>query len=104
MIDRGMDVHDAVIAPRILWGGEPTSRPYIEIFDPITEADLEGLRDMGFSDFIELRYPPSGKVKPNEFGGVNAVGYDPDTRTYTGIGDPRRWGSALGPRVVMTHD
>jgi gamma-glutamyltranspeptidase/glutathione hydrolase len=104
MIDRGMDVHDAVTAPRILWGGEPTSRPYVEAFDPITDADIEGLREMGFSDFIELRYPPSGTVKPNDFGGVNAVAYDPATRTFSGIGDPRRWGSAKGLKAVAPSE
>jgi gamma-glutamyltranspeptidase/glutathione hydrolase len=104
MVDRGMDVHDAVTAPRVLWGGLPTSKAYIEIFDPITEADLDGLRDMGFSEFTELRYPPSGKVKPNDFGGVNAVAYDPGTGTYTGVGDPRRWGSAMGLKAVAPSE
>jgi gamma-glutamyltranspeptidase/glutathione hydrolase len=104
MVDRGMDVHDAVTAPRVLWGGLPTSKAYIEIFDPITDTDLEGLRKMGFSDFIELRYPPSGKVKANDFGGVNAVAYDPGTKTFSGIGDPRRWGSAMGLKAVAPSE
>jgi len=104
MVDRGMDVHEAVAAPRVLWGGFPTSKAYVEIFDPITDADLEGLREMDFSDFIELRYPPSGKVKPNDFGGVNAVAYDPGTERFTGIGDPRRCGSAMGLKAVAPSE
>jgi hypothetical protein len=34
------------------------------------------------------------------YGGVNAVTYDPTTGLYAGVGDPRRFGSAMGPRVI----
>ena len=40
----------------------------------------------------------------NDFGGVNAVAYDPGTGTYTGVGDPRRWGSAMGLKAVAPSE
>ena len=33
-------------------------------------------------------------------GGVNAVSYDPTTGIFSGVGDPRRSGYALGPWAV----
>ncbi|MCW8984177.1 MAG: gamma-glutamyltransferase family protein, partial [Thermoanaerobaculales bacterium] len=104
MVDRNMGVRDAVTAPRILWGGIPQATGYFEVVDPITAEDVDALVKMGFEDMKLLRYPPSGKIKKNDFGGVNAVAYDPQTGFFTGVGDPRRWGSAMGPRVVPAHD
>jgi len=104
MVDRNMGVRDAVTAPRVLWGGDPPAAAYIEVFDPITKKDIRALRRMGFADITDLRYPPSGKTKMGDFGAINAVAYDPETRIFTGVGDPRRYGSAMGPRVVPVRD
>ena len=54
-----------------------------------------------------LGYPPPEAPEDatvTKFGGVNAIGYDPQTRVFTGVGDPRRYGSAMGPRAVAIHD
>jgi hypothetical protein len=60
----------------------------------------KALEQMGFPDLKHLRYPPSGEVKMNDLGGVNAIAFEPETSVFTGIGDPRRYGSAMGPRVI----
>ena len=104
MVDRNMGVRDAVTAPRVLWGGNEHITASIEVFGPITKADVAALERMGFVDIIKLRYPPSGETKPNDFGGVNAVAYDPETGVFTGVGDPRRYGSAKGPRAVVDRE
>jgi len=107
MVDRGMTVRDAVTAPRVVWGGMTWKRAHTEVVDPITEEDVVALEQMGFENMTVLRYPPP--VAPEDttvtkFGGVNAVAFNPDTGVFTGVGDPRRWGSAMGPRVVAIHD
>ncbi len=82
-------------------------RAHVEVVDPITEEDVAALERMGFENMTVLRYPPS--VAPDDttvtkFGGVNAVAFNPDTGVFTGVGDPRRWGSAMGPRVVVARE
>jgi gamma-glutamyltranspeptidase len=95
-----MSLREAVAAPRILWGGLPDVSLFIEVVDPITDADVENFEHMGFAAMTPLHYPPKGKTKAGDFGAANAVAWDPDTGVFTGVGDPRRWGSAMGPRMV----
>jgi len=107
MVDRGMGVRDAVTAPRVVWGGVSRKRAHVEVVDPITEEDVVALELMGFKDMTVLRYPPPEAPEDTsvtKFGGVNAIGYDPQTGEFTGVGDPRRWGSAMGPRVVAVRE
>jgi len=107
MVDRGMGVRDAVTAPRILWGGVNRKRAHVEVVDPITEDDVVALEQMGFKRMTVLRYPPPeapGDTSVARFGGVNAVAYNSQTGVFTGVGDPRRWGSAKGPRVVAPNE
>ncbi len=104
LIDRKMGVRNAVTAPRIVWGGLPHPSVYIEVFDPISGEVVEAFEEMGFKDMKALRYPPSGKTKKNDFGGINAVAFDPVTRVFTGVGDPRRYGSAMGPKEIRDRD
>jgi len=104
MVDRGMDVRDAVTAPRVLWGGVSRKRVYLELVEPISEADAEAVEQMGYENMTILQYPPPGDDTMAKFGGVNAVAYDPRTGIFTGVGDPRRYGSAMGPRVIAAHD
>ncbi len=107
MVDRGMSVGDAVTAPRVVWGGMTSKRAHVEVVDPITEEHLVALEQMGFENMTVLRYPPPETPEDatvTKFGGVNAIGYDPQTGEFTGVGDPRRWGSALGPRVVAVRE
>lgn len=107
MVDRGMSVRDAVTAPRVVWGGMSRKRAHIEVVDPISEEDVLALQQMGFENMTVLRYPPPDAPEDTsvtKFGGVNAIGYDPETGEFTGVGDPRRWGSAMGPRVVTVRE
>jgi gamma-glutamyltranspeptidase/glutathione hydrolase len=106
LVDRGMGIRDAVTAPRVLWGGvDEGKRAHIEIVDPISESDVATLERIGYEDITVLRYPPTpGDWTIANFGGVNAVAFDPKTVSYSGVGDPRRFGSAMGPRVVAGDD
>jgi gamma-glutamyltranspeptidase/glutathione hydrolase len=104
MVDRRMDVRDAVTAPRIIWGGTTYIRVFVEVVDPITEKDVSHLEEIGYEAMTVLHYPPPGDDTMAKFGGVNAVGFDPQTGSFTGVADPRRWGSAMGPRVIGFRD
>ena len=107
MVDRGMGVRDAVTAPRVVWGGVEWQRAHVEVVDPITGEDVNALEQMGFKRMTVLRYPPPDVPSDTtvaKFGGVNAIGYEPQTGVFSGVGDPRRWGSAMGPRVIAAHE
>jgi gamma-glutamyltranspeptidase/glutathione hydrolase len=102
MVDRDQGLRDAVVAPRVLWGGITSLRAFVEIAPPITEADVKALDELGYQGMTSLSFPPvvSDFVK---FGGVNAVGWDANQMTFVGVGDPRRHGSARGPEVVAAR-
>jgi gamma-glutamyltranspeptidase/glutathione hydrolase len=101
LIDRKMSLGDAVVAPRVLWNSaHDPQRLVIEIADPITEEDANRLESFGFEHQFRHPTPPAPTIDSAFFGGVNAVLYDPSTGVFTGVGDPRRYGFALGPRVV----
>ncbi|MEJ2580647.1 MAG: gamma-glutamyltransferase [Acidobacteriota bacterium] len=100
IVDRGMRLRESVAAPRILWGGMTRRRAYVEVGGQISEDEIEELERIGHEGMTVLRFPPPGDDTMAKFGGVNAVGYDPQTLSFTGVGDPRRNGFALGPRVV----
>lgn len=99
MIDRRLDLRDAIIAPRVLWGGRTSLRAFVEVARPISESDIDALEDLGYEGMTWITFPPPIQefVK---FGGVNAVGWDADSMTFVGVGDARRHGSAQGPGVV----
>jgi gamma-glutamyltranspeptidase len=59
---------------------------------------------MGFEKMTVMGYPPPPDSTMAGFGGANAVAYDPRTGVFTGVSDPRRYGSASGPRVVPVRD
>ncbi|MFH1175879.1 MAG: gamma-glutamyltransferase, partial [Acidobacteriota bacterium] len=98
-IDRDMGLREAIEAPRVLWGlRKGVGRLTIEVRPPITASVPEDLRRRGYEDLILVQYPTTiGSLSP--LGGVNAVQFDPATRTFTGASDPRRGGFALGPRL-----
>jgi gamma-glutamyltranspeptidase/glutathione hydrolase len=101
LVDRKMGIRAAVTAPRVLWWDRSEELGvYIEVVDPITKKDVKALRRMGFTKIYALRYPPRGEIKMSDFGAINAVAYDPETGVFTGVGDPRRYGSAMGPTLV----
>lgn len=101
LIDRRMGLREAVVAPRVLWNSaNDPPRICLEIADPITEADADRLQSFGFEHMYRFRYPPGTDANLGFFGGVNAVAYDARTGVFSGVGDPRRGGFALGPRAV----
>lgn len=101
VIDRGMSLRDAVAAPRVLWNSaHDPQRLVIEIGDPITEEDADRLKNFGFEHQFRLVTRPTPADDSAFFGGVNAVLYDSSTGVFSGVGDPRRYGFALGPRTV----
>jgi gamma-glutamyltranspeptidase/glutathione hydrolase len=102
VVDRGMGIRDAVVAPRVLWNSahEPP-RVCIEIADPVTMVDADRLQSFGFDSMYRLQYPPEPVSDAAFFGGVNAVVFDLTGAGFSGVGDPRRFGFALGPRAVV---
>jgi gamma-glutamyltranspeptidase/glutathione hydrolase len=104
LIDRGMRLGDAVTAPRILWGGMRWLRVWFELTEPFTEADVAAFEHIGYENLTVLRLPAPDDDTAANFGGVNAVGFDPTIGGYTGVSDPRRGGLAMGPRAVVEGD
>ena len=101
IVDRGSGLRDAVVAPRIIWNSaHDPGRVCVEVADPVVEADAEAIRQMGFDTMYVLQYPPDPVSDSAFFGGVNAVAYDARHGEFIGVGDPRRDGVAVGPRVV----
>ena len=101
IVDRRLSLREAVVAPRVIWNSvHNPGRVCIEVAQPIVEADVEGLRRMGFETMYVLRYPPDPVADAAFFGGVNAVAYAASTGVFTGVGDPRRDGFAAGPFVA----
>jgi gamma-glutamyltranspeptidase/glutathione hydrolase len=101
IVDRKLGIVDAVTAPRVIWNSaHDPGRVCVEVAEPIRERDAEALGRMGFDTMYVLRYPPDPVSDTAFFGGVNLAAYDAATGTFSGVGDPRRDGFALGPRVV----
>lgn len=104
IVDRGMGLGAAIGAPRILWEGGKDMRICAEIAGPLTDPSLDSIHAMGYENPVDALHFPAPPVDLADFGGVNAVAFDPASATYTGVVDPRRGGLALGPRVVGSHD
>jgi gamma-glutamyltranspeptidase/glutathione hydrolase len=104
VIDSGMGIRDAVIAPRVLWNSaHDPPRVCLEITDWVTKDDADILQSYGFEHLFRLEYPAIPAADSAFFGGVNAVMYDPATGVFSGVGDPRRFGFALGPSAVVNR-
>jgi gamma-glutamyltranspeptidase/glutathione hydrolase len=90
LIDFGMNVQDAVSAPRFAYGGpEETGTsitPVWMIEDRVPAAVIDTLKSMGH----EIRLVPS------EGGAVNGIVRDPRTGMLTGGADPRGRSYAFG--------
>lgn len=97
VIDRGLDLRDAVLAPRVIWNTDVESGIHAEIFSPITLHQIKQLERFGYGKIPRAR-PPVRQSGLARFGSVNAVHLDRETRVMTGVGDPRRNGSAMGAR------
>lgn len=99
LVDRGMSLVDAIEAPRVLNNGLARDGAMIEVADHRDEEHAEALAAAGYDDLERLALPPNSR-RIVLTGGVNAVGWDPVTRQFVGVGDGRRWGSSGGPEVV----
>ncbi|MCP4896453.1 MAG: hypothetical protein GY906_05705 [bacterium] len=98
VIDGGLPLGQAIVAPRVLWeiGSEHTG-PMVEVMPPITSADLSSFRAFGHSKVFVVQ-PPTTLAVVQRMGGVNAVARDSKTGELTGAGDPRRHGGAKGAK------
>jgi gamma-glutamyltranspeptidase/glutathione hydrolase len=95
VVDRKLDLRGAVLAPRVLWGPYKGFSYYAEIFPSITEEQVNELGTFGYEPIYRVR-PPVRLSLFSRTGSVNAVHLDRETRVLTGVGDPRRNGTALG--------
>jgi len=104
LIDRRLDLLEAVTAPRVVWGGIRRLRAFVEEAGPVTAEQVATLASFGHEDMTVVTFPPEKQVDIADFGGVNAVAFEPRTGTFIGVVDPRRGGLAEGPRAVAAHD
>jgi gamma-glutamyltranspeptidase/glutathione hydrolase len=85
MIDFGMDVQHAVVAPRLIYGGFEESGtdlpPIFAAEDRLPPATLEGLKARGYTL----------KLIPSDEGSVNGITRDAQGFLTAGA-DTRRWG------------
>ncbi len=95
VIDRGLSVSEAVTAPRVLWSWGSTTGICIEEIPPITGAIADGFLARGFPLGRRVTLPTT-IIDFALDGAVNVVYRDPDTGLLTGLGDPRRCGTARG--------
>jgi gamma-glutamyltranspeptidase/glutathione hydrolase len=113
IVDRGMSLRDAVVAPRALSTRPnpikkrkgcrtepsdltPEEKTYLEVIDPITLEQADALARRGF--LAQKRVSATSSLfDRRSFGGVNAVMRDPATGLLVGVGDPRRHGAAAAP-------
>jgi len=97
IVDRDLDLREAVIAPRVLWSTMQQLGVYAEIFPPITKEQIDELGAYGYEPIFRAQIPVK-QSRFARFGAVNAVHFDRDSGVMTGVGDPRRNGNALGAR------
>jgi gamma-glutamyltranspeptidase/glutathione hydrolase len=97
VVDRKLDLREAVLAPRVLWGPYKGYSYYAEVFKPITSDQVDELGTFGYEPMLRA-YLPTRLSGFSRFGSVNAVHLDSRTHVMTGIGDPRRNGTAVGAR------
>lgn len=92
LLDFGLNLQDAVGAPRFRWTDEaidPLPAETLRVESRVPEATRRALEERGYA--IELLGPWSMRV-----GGVQAVMRDPATGWLAGAADPRRNGYAMG--------
>ncbi len=95
VVDGGMELAEAVAAPRLLWQDEGTIRRVVaEVAGDAEEKALVELAKRGYSDAWVVRGPGADLAA---FGCVNAVGWNARARAWEGVGDPRRRGVAAAP-------
>ena len=93
LVDRGMDLAEAVSFPRVAWNGGSEQMVYLEVRPPVGEGVVEALKRRGFEHVLAITYPATATDR-GLLGEVDAVMFDPATGLFTGVGDPRRDGRA----------
>jgi len=92
--DRGLDMCQAVAAPRAIWGTNwADPRAFLELAGEITPERVDALEKRGFRGLYRLKFP-ARLMDISAFGGTNAVAVDPLTGLLRGVPDPRRSGMA----------
>jgi gamma-glutamyltranspeptidase/glutathione hydrolase len=97
IVDREMGLREAVLAPRILWGPYKGSSFYAEIIPPVTADQIDELGSFGYEPILRT-LPPARLSNFSRFGSTNSVYVERESGEMTGVGDPRRNGTALGAR------
>jgi gamma-glutamyltranspeptidase/glutathione hydrolase len=87
VLDRKMNLREAVFAPRIHYSSGTVD---LEAVAPVPDRDIEALKARGYR---VRTYAALDKY----FGGVQAIYYDAKQKLFTGVADPRRDGIAAGP-------
>ncbi len=100
VIDRGLELADAVGEARVLWGGPNDRRVYVEIADSHSERAADAFVERGFPEVFRLGFP----ARPFDlaaFGGTNSLAFEPATGDWVGVADPRRDGAARRPEKQL---
>ncbi len=100
VLDRGMTLEQAVAHPRVGWAGPGDRSVYLELTPPLGKGVAPELRRRGFENINIITYPNT-LLERGRLGGVDCAAFEPATGTYTGVGDPRREGSAAAPRTAV---
>ncbi len=101
IIDRGLDVCEAVAAPRAIWGSNyGPEKAWVELAGEITPERAAALEKQGFEGMFQLKFPARW-TDLMLFGGTNAIFIDPQTGNLLGVGDPRRLGVAVAPHASL---
>jgi gamma-glutamyltranspeptidase / glutathione hydrolase len=95
VVDRGMTLHDAIVAPRVVWGDSPENMVNVEVTGAPTAAVADELQRRGYPTVKRVTFP-AVQQDLGWLGGINAVAISPDG-SMSGVGDPRRQGAAAAP-------
>jgi gamma-glutamyltranspeptidase/glutathione hydrolase len=93
VVDRGMSLHDAVVSPRVVWGGAPANQVNIELCGPLDGAVADELQRRGYASVNRVVFPAT-QQDLGWLGGINAIALAADGSSI-GVGDPRRQGAAV---------
>ncbi len=100
IVDRGMNLREAIEAPRVIWGGGLEINIELEVAPPMVETYVDAFNAMSYEHPVEPVFFPADPNDLSNSGAVNTVLYDPTAGDFVGVADPRRGGLAGGPRVV----
>ncbi len=88
VIDRGMSLRDAVFAPRWHWEG-----PRLTVESRVAARELSFPKEI-FEALAKRGFSSSAMPSSPHFGRVQAIVWDSERKTYTGVADPRGGGAA----------